>query len=50
MLCFILSFFLSHDAFTFLPPTGFWKTAWGIVLGSVAISAIPAIPAVSADV
>ena len=30
-----------------LPPARFWKTAEGIVLGSVAVSAVPA---VSADV
>ena len=39
-----------------LPPARFWKTAGGIVLGSIAVSAIPVVPvvptvsAVSADV
>ena len=34
----------------FLPPAHFWKTAGGIVLGSVAVSAVPAVSSVSADV
>ena len=36
---------------TFLPPARFWKIAGGIVLGSVAVSAVstvPAVPTVSA--
>ena len=36
--------------FPLLPPARFWKTEGGIVLGSVAVSAVSAIPAVSADV
>ena len=36
--------------FFFLPPAHFWKMAGGIVLGSVAVSAVSAVPAVSADV
>ena len=39
---FFFSFFFRGGAIWFLPPARFWKTAGGIVLGSVAISAVSA--------